>query len=85
MEGLFIFLAIGFAAKYGGLKRPGFLSGLFGVLYAAARTLSEFFREPDPKSELLAGGFTMGMVLSAPLAVLGLWLMWQSMRAKNQP
>lgn len=81
MEGLFIFLAIGLAAKYGGLKRPGFLSGLFGLLYAVTRTVSEFFRDPDPKSELLAGGLTMGMVLSAPLAILGLWLIWRSRRS----
>jgi len=84
MEGLFIFIAIGLAAKYGGLRRPGLLSGLFGVLYAIARTLSEFFRDPDPKSELLAGGLTMGMVLSAPLAILGLWLIWQSIYTKTE-
>jgi len=80
LEGLFIFIALGLVARYGALKRPGLLSGLFGVLYAAARTISEFFRDPDPKSELLAGGLTMGMVLSAPLAIIGLWLIWRSLR-----
>jgi phosphatidylglycerol:prolipoprotein diacylglycerol transferase len=84
MEGLFIFVADGLAAKYGGLRRPGLLSGLFGVLYAIARTVSELFRDPDPKSELLAGGVTMGMVLSAPLAILGFWLMWRSINAKTK-
>ena len=80
LEGLFVFIIIGSVARSGGLKRSGFLSGLFGVLYAAARTISEFFRDPDPKSELLAGGLTMGMVLSAPLAILGGWLIWRSLR-----
>jgi phosphatidylglycerol:prolipoprotein diacylglycerol transferase len=81
LEGLLIFITLGLVARYGGLKRPGLLSGLFGVLYAITRTISEFFRDPDPNSELLAGGFTMGMVLSAPLVVLGLWLIWRSTRS----
>ncbi len=85
LEGLLIFLTVGLVARCGGLKRPGLLSGLFGLLYAITRTFAEFFRDPDPKSELLAGGFTMGMVLSAPLAILGLWLMWRSTRSHASP
>jgi phosphatidylglycerol:prolipoprotein diacylglycerol transferase len=32
----------------------------------------EFFREPDPEIEQLAHGITMGMMLSAPMLVIGL-------------
>ena len=39
-----------------------------------ARIFSEFFRDPDPRLEDLGGGLTMGMVLSAPLIVIGLAL-----------
>ncbi len=85
LEGLFIFIIIGLIARSGGLKRPGLLSGLFGILYAAARTICEFFRDPDPSSELLAGGLTMGMALSAPLALIGFWLVWRSFKTVIKP
>ena len=80
LEGLLIFIIIGLIARSGGLKRPGLLSGLFGILYAAARTICEFYRDPDPISEQLGGGLTMGMALSTPLAVIGFWLVWRSFK-----
>ncbi len=85
LEGLLLFLIIGWIARMGGLKRPGLLSGLFGILYAVTRTISEFYRDPDPVSEQLAGGFTMGMALSAPLALIGLGLVWRSFRKVANP
>jgi len=83
LEGLLIFLIVGWVARKGGLKRPGLLSGLFGLLYAITRTISEFFRDPDPVTEQLAGGLTMGMALSIPLIVIGLWLIWRSYRMEK--
>jgi phosphatidylglycerol:prolipoprotein diacylglycerol transferase len=53
---------------------------LFGVCYALARTVSELYREPDPQSEALAYGWTMGMALSAPLVLIGLWLILASFK-----
>ena len=38
---------------------------------ALARIFCEFFRDPDPRLEDLGGGLTMGMLLSAPLIVIG--------------
>ena len=63
----------------GALRRPGFVAGAFGVLYGAARIFCEFFREPDPRLEDLGRGLTMGMLLSAPLIVLGFGLMASSL------
>ncbi len=82
LEGLLLLLVIGFAARKGGLKYAGFLSGLFGVLYALARSVAELFRDPDPITEALPGGLTMGMVLSVPMALVGLWLIMRSLRTK---
>jgi phosphatidylglycerol:prolipoprotein diacylglycerol transferase len=48
---------------------------LFGLGYAAARTFSEFFRDPDPRLEDLGNGLTMGMLLSAPMALIGIALL----------
>ena len=75
LEGLMAFVILFAAARAGALRRPGLVAGGFGVLYGAARIFSEFFREPDPQLEDLGGGLTKGMVLSAPLVVIGLGLL----------
>lgn len=55
------------------LKRPGLVTGLFGIGYALARIVVEFFREPDPQVGYLAFDLvTMGMVLSAVMGLVGL-------------
>jgi phosphatidylglycerol---prolipoprotein diacylglyceryl transferase len=80
LEGLAVFVILCIAARGGAFRRPGFISGAFGALYGAARIFCEFFREPDPSLEALGGGLTMGMVLSAPLVIIGLGLMALSLR-----
>jgi len=71
VEGLALFIALAVLARLGALRRPGLIAGAFALLYAAARTFSEFFRDPDPRLEDLGNGLTMGMVLSAPLVIIG--------------
>jgi phosphatidylglycerol---prolipoprotein diacylglyceryl transferase len=76
LEGLVLFLVLRFAShRLGALARPGLCSGLFAIGYAASRVLVEFAREPDAHIGYLAGGWlTLGMVLSLPLMVAGVWL-----------
>jgi phosphatidylglycerol---prolipoprotein diacylglyceryl transferase len=81
LEGLAVFCVLVILARTGALRRPGLIAGAFGVLYAVARIFSEFFRDPDPRLEDLGHGLTMGMVLSAPLIVIGLGLIGWSLRA----
>lgn len=81
LEGLVILIVLYVVIQRGGLKRPGYISGLFGVLYALGRIVSEFFREPDPQLGFLFGGATMGMLLSVPVLIAGAWLMARSRRA----
>ena len=57
--------------RAGALKRPGLIIGSFAVVYAIARTISEFFREPDAQLGFLWGGATMGQLLSLPLFLAG--------------
>jgi phosphatidylglycerol:prolipoprotein diacylglycerol transferase len=64
----------------GALRRPGVITGVFAIVYGAARIFSEFFREPDPRLEELGRGLTMGMVLSLPLIVAGLGVLAWSLR-----
>ena len=71
LEGLVLLVVLGVIAQKGGFRRPGLLTGLGMLGYALARTGMEFFREPDPEIEQLAYGLTMGMILSAPMVVIG--------------
>ncbi len=65
LEGLALFIILAIAIRFGALKRPGLVSGLFGIGYGVARIIAEFFREPDPQLGFLFGGATMGMLLVA--------------------
>ena len=87
-EGLLLFILVNLLVRAGGFKRPGFVAGVFGMGYAVARIVCEFFREPDPQLgflfgtsvDALSGGITMGMLLSLPVFFAGLWLVLRSRR-----
>jgi phosphatidylglycerol---prolipoprotein diacylglyceryl transferase len=56
-------------------------SGVFLVLYGSSRILVEFWRIPDAHIGYVAGGWvTMGMVLSAPLLLAGVALLFMAYR-----
>lgn len=80
LEGLVLFVILTIAVRAGALKRPGLTVGLFAIIYALARSFSEFFREPDPQLGFLWGGLTMGMLLSIPLFLAGVVFVWNAMR-----
>jgi phosphatidylglycerol:prolipoprotein diacylglycerol transferase len=64
------------------LRSPGFVSGVFVAGYGLARIFVEFFREPDQQLGYLFGGWlTMGMVLSLPMVLIGLWAALRARRA----
>jgi phosphatidylglycerol:prolipoprotein diacylglycerol transferase len=71
LEGLLLFIVLALLIRGGALKRPGFIIGAFAVVYAIARSISEFFREPDAQLGFLWGGATMGQLLSVPLFLVG--------------
>lgn len=59
--------------------RPrGELLGWLLTLYGAFRTFAEFFRQPDVQMGFLPGGLTTGQLLSIPMIVVGVWLLWWS-------
>jgi phosphatidylglycerol:prolipoprotein diacylglycerol transferase len=64
-------------------RRPRPRGLLFGVLlagYGVARIAVEFFREPDVQIGFLAGGVTMGQLLSVPMVVIGAALIVWALR-----
>jgi phosphatidylglycerol:prolipoprotein diacylglycerol transferase len=66
-----LFAILIFAVRLGALTRPGLIGGLFVGGYGVTRVIGEFFREPDAHIGFLAGGLTMGMLLSIPMIVVG--------------
>lgn len=86
LEGLLLFALLQFLARRGALKRPGLVTGVFAVLYPAARIFVEFFREPDAQLGYLLGGWlTMGMLLSLPMMAAGVWALARSRRSGTAP
>lgn len=66
------------------LKSPGVVTGVFVCGYALSRIFVEFFREPDAQIGYLVGNWlTMGMVLSTPMFLLGLWAVVRARRAAS--
>jgi phosphatidylglycerol:prolipoprotein diacylglycerol transferase len=72
LEGLALLVVLALLLRAGALKRPGLIIGCFAIGYAIARTLCEFFREPDVQLGFLWGGATMGQLLSVPLFLAGI-------------
>jgi phosphatidylglycerol:prolipoprotein diacylglycerol transferase len=83
LEGALLFIVLAVLINRGGLKRPGLITGVFLAGYAAARMLVELVRVPDPQLGYLAGPLTMGMLLSLPMLLFGLWLIARARRVAS--
>jgi len=55
----------------------GLLSGVFLIGYALSRMAVELVREPDAQIGFLYGGITMGQLLSLPLLIAGIGIVWR--------
>ena len=75
LEGLALFLILWF---YSARQRPYMaVSGLFLLGYGAFRFMVEFVRVPDAHLDyLLAGWVTMGQILSLPMILAGILMIW---------
>lgn len=82
LEGVALFIILWVYARK---PRPtGAVSGLFLLCYGIFRFLVEFVREPDVQLGYLAFGWvTMGQILSLPMILLGIWLLWWSHQKQN--
>jgi len=80
LEGVVLFLILYVLAHvFKILRRPGFAIGAFLVLYSAARIFVEvMYRDSDNK--IGTTGWTMGEVLSIPMALVGLLFLWHALQ-----
>jgi phosphatidylglycerol:prolipoprotein diacylglycerol transferase len=85
LEGVLLFVLLWIFASR---QRPrGAVSALFLIGYGTFRFIAEFAREPDNFLGFLAGGLTMGQLLSLPMIAAGVVMMLLAYRraAKAQP
>ena len=86
LEGVVLFVLLRVAThRLGWLQRNGAITGLFLTGYAVARLALENVRSPDKGMPDFPLGLTMGMVLSLPMLLAGLWLLWQGLKTPPQP
>jgi phosphatidylglycerol:prolipoprotein diacylglycerol transferase len=83
LEGVVLFTILAVMIRMGALKRRGLILGSFIAIYAIARIIGEFFREPDPQLGFLWGGLTMGMLLSVPMIIAGIVIIVVAWRRKT--
>ena len=55
----------------------GFMFWTFVTLYGLLRTMMEFFRQPDEQVGFIFNYFTMGQLLSFPLFLIGLYMLFR--------
>jgi phosphatidylglycerol:prolipoprotein diacylglycerol transferase len=86
LEGIVMFLVLRWAThgKHW-LNRRGVVMGMFLTGYGLIRIGLENVREPDSYMPHFPLGLTMGMMLSAPMVVVGLWLIWRGLREPLPP
>ena len=79
LEGILLLIVLWLLARK---QRPlGMIAGVFMIGYAIARSIVELVRVPDQHlNYLLFDWVTMGQVLSLPMVLCGLYLIWRSRR-----
>jgi phosphatidylglycerol:prolipoprotein diacylglycerol transferase len=78
LEGVVLFGLLLIAAYFTRtLNKTGRMGGLFLIGYSIARSVSEFFREPDSFIHFLPDWITMGQLLSTPMLLIGLYLVFR--------
>ena len=86
LEGLGLFALLGWAVwGKSWTNRRGVIMGLFIAGYGVVRISLENVREPDGYMPHFPLGLTMGMMLSAPMVLVGAWLVWRGLKEPPPP
>ena len=85
LEGLLLFILMFLLARRSDIRRAkGFLSGVFISGYGLSRFIVEFFREPDVQIGYILRYFSLGQLLSLPMIIAGIYLIYYA-RKNQQP
>ena len=84
LEGVVLFCLLEVLWRFEWVRsKKGFVSGVFLSFYALARMFVELFRMPDAQLGYFFKVITMGQMLSLPLLMAGIWLMWRAVKQKS--
>lgn len=78
-EGLVLFGLLMLIGKL--IQRKGVLSASFLIGYGIIRFCIEYFRQPDSHMGFVALQFSMGQLLSLPMIIIGLIILFKSTKA----
>lgn len=83
LEGVILFVVLLVLARSESIRRrPGIIVGAFLVGYGLARSICEFFREPDVHLGFILPNVTMGQILCLPMIAVGIWtIRWAARQA----
>lgn len=83
LEGVVMFIVLNGLWRFSVVRRShGLVSALFVILYGCFRIILEQYREPDVQLGYFFGGITMGQMLSVPLILGGLAVVWHIRRLR---
>ena len=86
LEGLAVFVVL--ATLWWHPRRPGVVGGAFLASYAMMRCVGELFRQPDEHIQHMEAqmlNLSRGQLLSLPVLVAGVWMMWHFGRKPTEP
>jgi len=73
-EGILLFIILLYLKRKFFIKNPGFISGIFLVIYSLFRFFIEFFRVPDEHLGYIFLGLSMGQIISLIFFIIGIYL-----------
>jgi phosphatidylglycerol:prolipoprotein diacylglycerol transferase len=84
LEGILLFIILISLKKFTKISKTyGRLSGVFLIFYGSFRSFVEIFRQPDEQIGFIFNYLTMGQILSMPLVLFGIYLVFFQKKSKK--
>ena len=82
-EGILLFLILIYLKKKFSVLNPGFISGMFLLIYSIFRFIIEFFRVPDEQLGFILFNLSMGQIISLIFFLIGCFLSFKKYAIKK--
>jgi phosphatidylglycerol:prolipoprotein diacylglycerol transferase len=80
-EGIVLFVLLNFLWRWQKVRQnSGIVSAVFVLAYGLFRMAMEQFRQPDAQLGFFLGSVTMGQILSIPLILCGIVVLWYKLK-----